>query len=404
MGRQARGVSAQAVAVLIALVMVPVLAVVATAPRRAELEATSKLESILGVLRLIEGSLRSMNVTVDVSNITMSVSLPGTVNASVVNEVLRVVLANDTVRVYVANPELAVRVLNDVLSVFVANPELAVRVLNEPFVWIRNSSLAVRVDNRDPIGVLVVNIPLDVVVKNPELLVRVVNNVGVWIRNSSLNVNVANTPTVLIGGQPISVRAEVANTPLPVTGTVNIGGQPVSVQVVNTAIDVRVTNTPLPVTFSPPVRYFYAVHSGTSSVAAGKHHLCLFNPTTSTRVLYVVRIIVASEVTAAVTGFQIVLRINRVSSVSGGTAVPVVPFDTANPSITVTASTGATATVTATLFSIAINQEETGGDVHRDVDLMDMPIVLRPGEGLCATQYGTAGTGNLAVAFVFYVT
>lgn len=152
---------------------------------------------------------------------------------------------------------------------------------------------------------------------------------------------------------------------------------------------------------STPPRYFYVAHVQSSAVATDKVHLLVWNNGSSP--IYVARIMVASEVASAISGFHIVLRVQRVSGYSGGSIVPVFPLDTGYPAVSnVTAFTDPAVTGSQSLMSISVNQEETGGDVFRDIVLGDSPIVVRPGQGLAVTQYSVTGAGSLSVAIVFY--
>jgi hypothetical protein len=96
------------------------------------------------------------------------------------------------------------------------------------------------------------------------------------------------------------------------------------------------------------VNPIYVVAVSASSVSASKHHLTLWNGSTSR--VRVIGIIVAMHETATVSGYIMQFLVYRASAVSGGTALTIDrldPDDPAPPS-GITASTGATVTVTGT--------------------------------------------------------
>jgi hypothetical protein len=78
------------------------------------------------------------------------------------------------------------------------------------------------------------------------------------------------------------------------------------------------------------------------------------------------------------------------------------PDDPALPS-GITATTGATVTITgAPLAIFTINPEETGGDVWRYF-VPPKPIIIKPSTGFTIQQYGTAGAGLFNAVIYFSV-
>jgi uncharacterized membrane protein YwzB len=147
----------------------------------------------------------------------------------------------------------------------------------------------------------------------------------------------------------------------------------------------------------------YAVAVSASAVAASKHHLTLWNG--STRRVRVLAIIVACHTTAAVTGFIMQYLLLRASSASGGTALAIErldPDDPAPPS-GITASTGATVTVTGGPLAIfTLNPEETGAQ-NWIYFVPPKPIVVKPASGLTIQQYASAGVGLFNAVVYFSV-
>lgn len=151
------------------------------------------------------------------------------------------------------------------------------------------------------------------------------------------------------------------------------------------------------------VNPIYVVAVSASSVAASKHHLTLWNG--STNRVRVISIIVAMHNTATVTGYIMQFLVYRASSVSGGTALTIDrldPDDPASPS-NITASTGATVTVTgAPLAIFTLNPEETGGQ-NWIYFVPPKPIIVKPSTGLTIQQYATAGVGLFNAVIYFSV-
>jgi hypothetical protein len=151
------------------------------------------------------------------------------------------------------------------------------------------------------------------------------------------------------------------------------------------------------------VNPIYVVAVSASSVSASKHHLTLWNGSTSR--VRVIGIIVAMHETATVSGYIMQFLVYRASAVSGGTALTIDrldPDDPAPPS-GITASTGATVTVTgAPLAIFTLNPEETGGG-NWIYFVPPKPIIVKPNTGLTIQQYGTAGVGLFNAVIYFSV-
>jgi len=151
------------------------------------------------------------------------------------------------------------------------------------------------------------------------------------------------------------------------------------------------------------VNPIYVVSVSASSVAANKHHLSIWNG--STYRLRVLRIITAMHSTAAVTGFIMQFLLYRASSVTGGTALTIDKLDPDDPALPsgITASTGATVTITgAPLAIFTLNPEETGAQNWIDFT-PPKPIVVKPSTGLTIQQYATAGAGLFNASIYFSV-
>lgn len=154
----------------------------------------------------------------------------------------------------------------------------------------------------------------------------------------------------------------------------------------------------------------YAAAVAGSSVAANKVHLALWNGSGSRRTIRIRNITVSTETTAAVTGFQMGIRVNRITSApSGGTAVTIAKLDSSNPDLPaqITASTGPSVTLGPLLMAAGINPEETGGPGYTAPLYVcredEQCITLREGEGIAVSQYGTAGVGLVDVFVIFEV-
>jgi uncharacterized membrane protein YwzB len=147
----------------------------------------------------------------------------------------------------------------------------------------------------------------------------------------------------------------------------------------------------------------YVVAVSASSVSANKHHLAIWNG--STQRIRVLEIIVGMHSTATVSGFIMQFLVYRASAVSGGTALTIDrldPDDPAPPS-GITASTGATVTVTGIpLVIFTLNPEETGAFCWIDFKPVK-PIIVKPGTGLTIQQYATAGVGLFNAVIYFSV-
>jgi hypothetical protein len=147
----------------------------------------------------------------------------------------------------------------------------------------------------------------------------------------------------------------------------------------------------------------YAVAVSASAVAASKHHLSIWNGSTS--YIRILKIIVNMHSTATVSGYVMQYILQRASAISGGTALTIVKLDNRDPDLPsgISATTGATVTLTeAPLAIFAINPEETGGFAHIQYDPCK-PIVVAPNEGITIQQYATAGVGLFNAVIYFSV-
>jgi hypothetical protein len=145
----------------------------------------------------------------------------------------------------------------------------------------------------------------------------------------------------------------------------------------------------------------YVVSVSASSVAASKHHLSLWNG--STYRVRIIGIIAGMHTTAAVTGYIMQFLAYRASSVSGGTALTIDKLDPNDPDLPagITASTGATVTVTGPPLAIfTLNPEETGSQ-NWIYFTPPKPIVIRPNSGFTIQQYATAGVGLFNAVIYF---
>jgi len=157
---------------------------------------------------------------------------------------------------------------------------------------------------------------------------------------------------------------------------------------------------------SKPIEYenpVYAVAVNASAVAASKHHLTIWNGSTS--YIRILKTIVAMHETATVSGYIMEFIMQRASAVSGGTALTVVKLDNRdpNPPSGISATTGATVTLKeAPLAIFALNPEETGSYSMFDFTT-PKPIVVAPSEGITIQQYATAGVGLFDAVIYFSV-
>jgi hypothetical protein len=157
---------------------------------------------------------------------------------------------------------------------------------------------------------------------------------------------------------------------------------------------------------SKPIEYenpVYAVAVNASAVAASKHHLTIWNGSTS--YIRILKTIVAMHETATVSGYIMEFIMQRASAVSGGTALTVVKLDNRdpNPPSGISATTGATVTLKeAPLAIFALNPEETGSYNMFDFTT-PKPIVVAPSEGITIQQYATAGVGLFDAVIYFSV-
>jgi len=147
----------------------------------------------------------------------------------------------------------------------------------------------------------------------------------------------------------------------------------------------------------------YAVAVSASAVAANKHHLSIWNGSSS--YIRILKVLVSTHSTAAVSGYAMQYIMQRASAVSGGTALTIVKLDGRDPDLPsgISAVTGATVTLKeAPLAIFALCPEETGA--HTQVDFNPpKPIVVAPGEGITIQQYATAGVGLFNAVIYFSV-
>jgi uncharacterized membrane protein YwzB len=157
---------------------------------------------------------------------------------------------------------------------------------------------------------------------------------------------------------------------------------------------------------SKPVEYLnpiYVVAVGASAVAASKHHISIWNG--STYRIRILAISVSMHTTATVTGFVMQYLAYRASAISGGTALAVDRLDPDDPALPsgITATTGATVTVTGVPLAIfTINPEDAGGDAWIYF-VPPKPIIIKPNTGFTIQQYGTAGVGLFNAVIYFSV-
>jgi len=157
---------------------------------------------------------------------------------------------------------------------------------------------------------------------------------------------------------------------------------------------------------SKPIEYenpVYAVAVSASAVAASKHHLSIWNGSSS--YIRILRVLVSTHSTAAVTGYIMQYIMQRASAVSGGTALTIVKLDNRDPALPsgISATTGATVTLKEAPIAIfTLNPEETGSQCYIQFD-PPKPIVVAPSEGITIQQYATAGVGLFNAVVYFSV-
>jgi len=147
----------------------------------------------------------------------------------------------------------------------------------------------------------------------------------------------------------------------------------------------------------------YAVAVNASAVAASKHHLSIWNGSSS--YIKIRKVIVSMHSTATVTGYIMQYILQRASAVSGGTALTIVKLDNRDPAPPsgISAVTGATVTLSEAPIAIfALNPEETGAFATIQFD-PPKPIVVAPNEGITIQQYATAGVGLFNAVIYFTV-
>jgi hypothetical protein len=147
----------------------------------------------------------------------------------------------------------------------------------------------------------------------------------------------------------------------------------------------------------------YAVAVSASAVAASKHHLSIWNGSSS--YIRILRVIVAMHETATVSGYIMQYIMQRASAVSGGTALTIVKLDNRDSDLPsgISAVTGATVTLKEAPIAIfALNPEETGALCQIQFD-PPKPIVVAPSEGITIQQYATAGVGLFNAVIYFSI-
>jgi len=147
----------------------------------------------------------------------------------------------------------------------------------------------------------------------------------------------------------------------------------------------------------------YAVAVSASAVGASKHHLSIWNGSSS--YIRILKVIVAMHETATVSGYIMQYIMQRASVVSGGTALTIVKLDNRDPALPsgISAATGATVTLKEAPIAIfALNPEETGAFCQIQFDPVK-PIVVAPNEGITIQQYATAGVGLFNAVVYFSV-
>jgi hypothetical protein len=147
----------------------------------------------------------------------------------------------------------------------------------------------------------------------------------------------------------------------------------------------------------------YAVSVSASSVAASKHHISLWNGSTS--YLRILMVLVGIHSTGAVTGYIMQFIMQRASAISGGTTLTITKLDNRDPNVPtgITATTGATVTLKESPIAIfTLNPEETGG-LSFIAFKPPKPIVIAPNEGITIQQYATAGAGLFNAVIYFSV-
>jgi hypothetical protein len=157
---------------------------------------------------------------------------------------------------------------------------------------------------------------------------------------------------------------------------------------------------------SKPVEYLnpiYVVAVNASAVAASKHHISIWNG--STYRIRILAIIAAMHTTGTVSGYPMQYLVYRASAISSGTALTIDILDPDDPALPsgITATTGATVTITgAPLAIFTLNPEETGSHVWLYF-APPKPIIIKPSTGFTIQQYGTAGVGLFNAVIYFSV-
>jgi hypothetical protein len=141
-----------------------------------------------------------------------------------------------------------------------------------------------------------------------------------------------------------------------------------------------------------------------SSVAADKHHLTIWNGSSS--YIRILKVLLSMHETATVSGYVMGFFLYRADSVSGGTPANIIKLDPRDPDLPrgISAYTGATVTTIAgnRLALFALNPEETGAFCFIDFT-PPKPIVVPPNQGVTLKQYSYAGVGLFNAVIYFSV-
>lgn len=146
--------------------------------------------------------------------------------------------------------------------------------------------------------------------------------------------------------------------------------------------------------------YNYGVNS---TAGASKRHLAIFNPVGSGVTMTLYRVKAAGAPTAAVTGQVIALTVGRITSVTGGSAVPAQKALSSDPNSPLTAVNAATgATEVSGFFSCGVVSGEETSSANEsivydsDVDGSD-PMTFAEGEGFLVKQGALASAGAINI-------
>jgi hypothetical protein len=147
----------------------------------------------------------------------------------------------------------------------------------------------------------------------------------------------------------------------------------------------------------------YVVGVEGSSVAADKHHLTIWNGSSS--YIRILKVLLSMDTTTTVTGVAMGFIMQRASAVSGQTYANIVKLDDRDPDLPsgISAYTGATVTTIPGYLAIfALNPEETGAFCFIQFE-PPKPIVVSPSQGITIKQYSYAGVGLVNAVIYFSV-